>query len=256
MKHIILEESNMSKEFINEFKKFGLKYELLGMVTSFPIWIFHSERASQNPNMLITAGIHGEEISGPLGVKHWVERIGNFKNINVSLIPLMNPGRFGMKGEESVNSYFFRKIPKSLKERGEGSSDIRKLLIKNTDKLVRLANDGLLTLHEDLSQDTGHLYVYEDSKTPTDFAIRMRDEMKKHFKIMDDEPLKKLMDDFGEPYTYLKDGIVLNLKDGTFEDYLNNKGVKRVVVWEGAGKEVSLNKRIKANVSAISTFLK
>jgi hypothetical protein len=204
-------------------------------------------------NGLITSGFHGNEIAGPWGVVRFLENtdLNIFDNINVSIIPLVNPMGFRMNmrhggyGDDSNRGYIktddIQHIPQLSKE-GE--------ILRSHGAIYKdLAKDGLICLHENPGYDFDYfIYGYEKSAEPGNFTNLFRDIETKYF----------LPFGFGESPSKCDaviDSIVFKRFDGGFQDWLFREGMTdRAVVTETPGNQ-PLEKRLKCNVEMIEAFI-
>ncbi len=91
---------------VYRIKKEKLKVIKIGEVCKYPlIKIIINE--SGKKTVCFSAGIHGEEIAGPLAVLEFIKRynIRKFPNIKIILFPIVNPSGFD-KGYR-FKSFFF-----------------------------------------------------------------------------------------------------------------------------------------------------
>jgi hypothetical protein len=71
--------------------------------------------------------------------------------------------------------------------------------------------------------------------------------------LLDDEYV--VTDAHGKERALAKDGIVWNLCDGSFEDYLFHEGTARCFVTETPAKNIPIKKRVLANQALITSFI-
>jgi hypothetical protein len=206
------------------------------------------------PNLLIAGGFHGEEIAGPLAILKWIETAGTcpLNKTNITFLPVVNPigfnrgSRYARTGQKT-NCGFCH-----TEENGDKLSVEGQLLMENIDFLLMAARDGFLSLHEDVTTDKFYIYSYEASKKPGFFPRAVRDEEAKHFEAIPDG---EKINEEGDPDAYAIGGLVQNFHDGSFEDYLLHKGVRRCLTTETPGLQISLEKRIEVGVVLINKFL-
>jgi len=230
---------------------------ILGEVDGEQIWLVRTRPNTnhKDPKFLVAAGFHGEEKAGPFAALKWLKScdVKLLKKYDISFIPIVNPigfrknTRYNTYGERT-NCGFCHPESKDVPSR-EG-----RILINNIDLLRPLANDGFLSMHEDVTTNQYYLYSFEDAEQPSDFTFKMRDELGQHFPRMLFGPVDTDASEKGAG-PKVEEGIVFNLCDGSFEDWLFHLGVPRCVVTETPGK-YDLRRRVRANVSAINKFIK
>jgi hypothetical protein len=225
----------------------GLKAEVIGEIEKLPIFLCQNDHELGRQNILIMGGVHGEETAGPWGILNTMMKLKLMKiNVNVSFIPIMNPWGFSKelrfnKQLKSVNSAYLRTKSGKQKLTIEGE-----IINKNFVRLSELAKNGFLSCHEDVEQH--HFFIYElvnDSKP--DFICRELQNIGNHY-------FGKQPD--GPVYTgTVIDGVVLNGKDGTIDDYLFTiGGVHRAITTETPGLE-NINKRVYVYEQLITKFI-
>lgn len=225
----------------------GLKIEQLGVVEQLPIFLVQNDHEKGQPNILIMGGVHGEETAGPWGILNVMMKLKLMKvNVNISIIPIMNPYGFSkgirFNGQlKSINSGYFRTKSGKPELTEEG-----KIINKNFLRIVEMSKDGFLSCHEDVEED--HFFIYEiihDAK-PDFFCTEIQKIGVKYFGKQPDGP------------TYdgnVKDGVVLNLKDGTIDDYLFTVGgIHRAITTETPGQD-DINKRVFVYEQLITKFI-
>jgi len=241
----------------------------LGESNGYITWLVRTRPSfdHSNPKVLIVAGTHGEEIAGPWGLLKWLgdssRRWAN--KIDVSVIPIVNPygfarnQRYGPSGQ-STNCGFTK--PKSpiivdnpdvLSKYEDHPSPEGQILVNNINLLRPLAQDGFLSLHEDVGVKECYLYAYDHSEKPRRWVRTIKEELKKHFpKAYSGLALVDTSKNTTGPEC--KNGLVYNFLDGSFEHFLLEKGINRCVVTETPGK-YPLSKRVIATEAVINRFL-
>ncbi|OGM09190.1 hypothetical protein A2Z67_04590 [Candidatus Woesebacteria bacterium RBG_13_36_22] len=230
----------------------------LGEVDGRQIWLVRSRSNAEHsdPKMLVVAGFHGEEKAGPYAILKWMKNCDQqtLRKVDLSFIPIVNPigfaknMRYAIPGEKT-NCGFCHP------ERGEVASREGKILITNIDLLKPLAEDGFLSLHEDIRENAFYLYTFEKSKKPGAFTTGIREELGKHFrKALDGVHVEIDASDGSATGPIVKDGVVFRHCDGSFEDWMFHLGVPRAVVTETPGL-YRLKRRIDAGASVIDKFI-
>ena len=205
------------------------------------------------PRGLIAAGFHGDEIAGPWGVVNFLENtdLDIFDNINISIIPLVNPMGFrlnmrsGGYGLDANRGYIETKNTQEVfKLSREGE------ILKSHQSIYKdLGKDGLICLHEAPGADYEYfIYGYEKDVKPGNFTNLFKEIEAKFFMP------------FGFGYSPTKrdtvvNSIVFKRFDGGFQDWLFRGGMTdRAVVTETPGNQ-PLELRIKCNVEMIDAFI-
>jgi hypothetical protein len=234
----------------------------LGKVEEFPIWLVRTNMIydKKRPHILIAAGFHGEEKAGPLAIMRWLESKQIPKNIDISFLPVINPvgfnigQRYNNKGQPSNGGFCHPEI-------GDAPSEEGQILIANETNLKKLARDGYLDLHEDVTQDEYYVYTYEKGRTePCEFTKKIRDVEDRFFSRYGDgngvvtDGTKVVLYGQTEPAT-VKDGIVFNLCDGSYEDLRMHTGSAHSLATETPAKGVRISKRINANTAIMDKFI-
>jgi predicted deacylase len=203
-------------------------------------------RSEERPRLLVGAGFHGYEISGPWGVLHFLESAPDelLEEACIEFLPAVNPWgfrhntRWNRWGQDPNDGY--------CPPLGRGLSVEGRILLSRKAELLRAARHGALMLHGDLDEDVFYLYSYEFSTHPTAFTIRLVEAAAEHF----------LIDPASERYgDAMKDGVVYCRHDGSFEDWLFRKGVPFVATTEVPGR-ADFHRRIIANAALIERFVR
>ncbi len=218
----------------------GIPLEEIGKVgrkRKFPLY-----KIILNPAAKITvcfsAGIHGEEISGPLAVLKFLKKYkwSSFNNVRIIIFPVVNPTgfnsrkRLNYRGINLNQSFFSRPIPKE-------------------DRIVydEIKKENIFffhSLHEDSDEESTYLYCFE--KKPEKIYRKITYLQKKFFK------LKKGIDDDGTP---IINGQLINKFDKSFESKLfQRRKTKYAVCTETPMKKI-LKKRIALNIRIMNLIL-
>jgi hypothetical protein len=229
----------------------------MGYVDGYPLWLIRTRlnRSHTDPKILVLAGFHGEEIGGPYAILRWLKEcdLKVLKDIDVSLIPIVNPGgfakgtRYGGTGGPNNCGFCHQEVEgNELKPEGI-------ILRDNIDILRSMAKDGYLSLHEDIDERRCYVYRYEEVDEPSHIVVEMKKLLCKHFKTIKKEGVEVDTGLRGKKAQVIE-GIVHNHCDGSFDDWLMHLGVPRVIVTETPGK-AQIKRRVIAGVEAINRFI-
>lgn len=226
----------------------GFAEKILGKADKLPILLLTRQNQIK-PNILVSAGFHGEEPGGCFGVLHFLKNTTDdyLDAVNISILPIVNPT--GIKKhlrrnelDEQVNAGFVHK-----KELNESLSRNGKILLKHSKILLPLAKDGFISLHEDNESDGAYVYIFEKSKQPGPFSLCLRNALASVFKMKEDTNNP----DIGK----IRNGIVFKKCDGTYEDFLFHKGSKFTACIETPSK-YPMKDRAEAHKRVIESFVK
>lgn len=218
----------------------GLGLSELGEVDGFPL-VLLSPPPSDRPNVLIAAGFHGEEPAGCWGLLHFLEHRFPSK-VNLSVLPVVNPT--GIRLGTRLNVYGQNPNCGFCHTSDEPSVE-GKILLQSLDKLLPLASDGFLSLHEDIDETRFYLYTFEHLESPGDFTKSLVQIEREFFEPLPDG----LLHEGGK----VVDGAIFNCCDGSFEDLLFHRGVPRTACTETPGK-LDFYLRTAANAAIAETF--
>jgi hypothetical protein len=131
------------------------------------------------PRLYLSAGIHGDEIAGPLAVLEMLRLPGFFDQVDATIFPILNPeGLFrAVRGN-------FSGVDLNRDYKGSKSSEIRSHL-QVMPTLGRF--DIAMMLHEDYEGTGAYLYELNDGLIP-DLGTRIIAAMRKHVPI-DERPI-------------------------------------------------------------------
>jgi hypothetical protein len=197
------------------------------------IWFMRNEVKDGCPNILVAAGFHGDEGGGPAGVIKFLQELYQKVEplVNLSILPVVNPvayNRCSHNAERRSNCGFIHNI------NDDKLSDASQKLIKATHFLAPLASEGFLTLHENTSEDKGFfLYSFEKDQSPSLLIRSLRNVGATYYGMPPDGT--KIYDDH-DTTTEIKFGIVHNLHDGSYEDFLFHMGSRRCIATEVPAK--------------------
>lgn len=226
----------------------GLKVEELGKTDNdLPIFLLQNDHVKGQPNIMIMSGVHGEETAGPWGLLNVMMKLKLMKiHVNISIIPIMNPYGFskGIRFNadlKSINSGYFRTKSGKPELTTEGE-----IFNRNFVRFSELARNGFLSCHEDVMEK--HFFIYEiiNGTKPDFYCNEIQLIGIKYFDKQPDGP------------TYdgtVKDGVVMNEKDGTIDDYLFTiGGIHRAITTETPGT-ADINKRVYVTEQLITKFI-
>jgi len=217
----------------------GMTIETLGYVGEEPMWLFRS----QKPGLLVAAGFHGEEPAGCWGVLRYLAQLQNSFS-PVSFLPIVNPTGIEVGSRknawgENPNSGFCHDLNESPSREGV-------ILLNSMDTILSLSKEGFISLHEDVDATEFYLYTFEHRNNPGDFSRSLVEMGSKYFPPMPDG----LVGD-----SLIRNGVVFNECDGSFEDHLFHSGVPRTACTETPGA-LDFELRVQANADIIDTFVK
>lgn len=228
--------------------KKGFLVKRLGNVKSDPVLLLIPKELKNGPNILIAAGFHGEEPAGCFGILHFLETMPQrfISKANISFLPMVNPTGFRSRKRtnawnENPNKGFCHTNSGNPEPSHEGL-----ILMKHLHLLKSLANDGFISLHEDVEQERFYLYTFENTNTTGPFSEVLRTEEAKFFMPYPDGELEG---------GSVRNGIIFRHCDGSFEDLLFHEGIHRTACTETPGLS-DIEKRIEANASIITAFVR
>lgn len=224
----------------------GFEVTVLGTFCDEPLLLLQGGiRDASAPHLLVASGFHGEEPAGPWGVLEFLEAIDpeQASRIRLTVLPLVNATgfragtRFNARGENPNRGY--RGLP-GEKPSGEGL-----LLLSHGGLLQQASRDGLLTCHEDVLLSHGYLYSSERATTPGVFSRSLLQVNASFFPVHPDGTVDGCV---------IKDGIVFNHDDGSFESWLLQQGCARAACVETPGRH-PIARRIAAHRAMIAAFI-
>jgi hypothetical protein len=246
-----------NKKLINIAAEKDLSLTPLGIVGGWPIWLVRSAspHSSKRKKVLVIAGFHGEEQAGPWGILKWLENYHkeNYKGIDISLIPVVNPTGFNIKKRyntwnEITNQGFCHE------ELGHLPSREGRILLDHWQRLYSCAMNGQISLHEDDTiKKEYYLYTYEPTPDPGQFTCGLLDCLQKWFST----PLNGVSvssDTNRLVPPYVVNGLIYNYHDSDWDDFMSHRGCPRVAVSETPAL-AKLEYRIDCHVDLIDTFI-
>jgi hypothetical protein len=228
-----------------------LSVEVLGQVGDCPLLLLAPrppEPARAAPRLLFAAGFHGEEVAGSWGCLRFLESSPPelFERARLAFLPLVNPtgfraGRRRNDWDENPNLGF---CPASQSLQAQPSRE-GALLLSHLPRLMGLARDGFVSLHEDTDMETFYLFTFERTAAPGPFTRALYQVERRFFEPQPDGPL--------EDYV-VQDGLIYRACDGTFEDRLFHEGLARTACTETPGR-LGLERRIAANAAIVQAVV-
>jgi len=195
----------------------------LGKVREFPILLLKPKVTVSGPRILLSAGFHGDEISGPWAVLKFLEEYHYPTEINLSILPLVNPTGFQLSrrgnfwGVQPNNDYV------DIGEYQEASQE-DKILKKNKVIFKVLAKDAYIALHED---DEEKFYIYSIGKFDQ-LDKKLLEIGEEYFGVLTKDQIKN-KNKGGKKNTH---GRVGNDLDASFEHFLYENGTKKAITVE------------------------
>jgi hypothetical protein len=223
----------------------GLNVEDLGPPGDLPLLLLSNHAANDTgQRLLISSGFHGEESAGPWGILAFLESVDDslLASVQLTVLPLVNVSgfregrRFNDLGENPNRGYLAG---------AEACSREGRILLAHGYRLGRAARDGLLTCHEDVL--LSHCYVYgnEPHDTPGAFSRGLLSVNASFFAVHPDGEVDSCP---------VKEGIVFNHEDTSFESWLLREGARRAACVETPGQQ-PIERRIAAQVAMMRFFI-
>lgn len=196
---------------------------------------------TRGPKVLITSGIHGDELAGPFAIYTFIKRHKAELPVNITFMPLLN--KHGLRHNERED-----RLGRDL-NRGFN----KKLDNNHIDPLKEYINihdpDLVVNLHEDKTHDGCYIYVaYEEMR---DDALEILESMSRYTKVYTGEKV------FGDD---CEAGVILQSKaqkrpknQNSFEYFCYLKNIPYMTI-ETPGKE-DLKNRCAAMVRALETII-
>lgn len=230
-----------------QVERWGFVTTELGPVLGGPLPLLRRAAArAVAPRLLIAAGFHGEESAAPWGLLRWIEDAARdeLDAVALSLLPLVNATGFRAGGRHNaLNQNPNRGFDDGAQ--GEPPSVEGQCLLANEALLLQAGGDGVLSCHEDLTRTGAHVYSFEPAAAPGAFSHGLIDAARGHFEIHPDGEID------GHP---LRDGIVFNKHDGSFESWLTLRGVAVAATVETPGL-ADFGRRVAAQTAFMRRFV-
>jgi len=223
----------------------SLRVEDLGPPGHLPLPLLTNDPdAAAAPRILIGSGFHGEEAAGPWGVLAFLESVEDWMlaGVGLTVLPLVNVSgfregrRFNDLGENPNRGY----LPGA-----EASSREGRILLSHGDRLRDAARDGLLACHEDVLLSHCYVYGMERSDAPGEFSHGLLRANASFFAVHPDGEVD------GCP---VRDGIVFNHQDTSFESWLLLAGARHAACVETPGQQ-PIERRIAAQAAMMRFFV-
>ena len=225
----------------------GFTVETLGHTEEQPIYLLtRTAKHAEAKKILIASGFHGEEPAGPWGLLQALEAasIDTLDQLHLALLPLVNVSgfsrgtRFNHQGENPNRGYLA--TVDGIQPTEEGA-----ILRAHEAQIADYGRDGTLSCHED--QALSHCYVYANEQTdsPSSIARALLACNAGFFPAHPDG----LVDDCP-----IKDGIVFNQLDSSFESWMLATGSQHTYCTETPG-QFPFEARVAANAAMISLFM-
>ncbi|RPI80874.1 MAG: N-acetyl-L-ornithine deacetylase ArgE [Nitrosopumilales archaeon] len=218
----------------------------LGLIKNYPLLLFTPIKKTTLPNILIAGGFHGDEPAGPLGILYFLLNIYPviFETCNISFLPLVNPTGYQNNlrnnfQDDDVNRGFCHREVLNQPLSIEG-----KILTEYEELILKISQNGFLSLHEDIDSREYYFYTFEKTGKNGIFQESLRNCFKSFFKPC----LQSHIYDCP-----VIDSGILNFHDSSFEDYLFHRGVPFTVCAE-APRLYELEDRILACSAIIESF--
>ena len=229
-------------------KGLNLGMEILGSINGLPLFFLFPVENIDAPCVLVAAGFHGDEIAGCYGILRFLETTYQklVKKINISFLPVVNPYGFSKRTRSNASGQDVNRGFCHAKIRESSVSAEGKILINCLPSLLNSSKDGFLSLHEDTEEERFYLYTFEESESPGIFSQTIKSAMLPHFEPYPNGKIEE---------SVIKDGIIFNHHDGSFEDFLFQEGVPYTVCTETPGLS-SFDRRVSANTAITEAFAK
>lgn len=216
----------IKKDFlIEEYAKTGCKKE-------YKLYKIVLNPNSTNRRVCFSAGIHGQEISGPLGILTFLKKYNSQKSDpGIVLLPLANPHGFFKETRKNhqgvdLNKKFFEKPQPKQIQKIISTLDYEKI-------------DFFITLHEDDEKDGFYIYKYSSINGPFNKII---DFLSTKGKICDEDNIYSNKSNHG---------IISNpIHDGSFSEWMYSRGVPLCICIEIPDKI-----KLKERVSIVSELI-
>jgi hypothetical protein len=242
-----LSDEDLDKAYMKKIKqiitKKGFSSKSLGDIGDAELLVIEPIKKNKGKNLLIISGIHGDEQAGPFGLMRYLSRIGDktLEMINLHFIPLYNPTGFRKctrdnEWKEKTNRNF---------DNDEKISRESKIIKSNLKLIKEMGGDGILTMHEDTKAKVCFIYMYhgKGAEELGDILLNIDRMFFRQRSQSDDRKDGKL-----------KDGIVWDRHENSFEDWINKNGIPSVAITETPGKE-DFEHRVQANTMLLSAFV-
>lgn len=222
----------------------GLALDSLGEVGGEPLLRLQTPGDRPGlPRLLVASGFHGEEPAGPWGILAWLDTRPReaLAAVALTILPVVNVAgfragrRLNADGDNPNRGYLPGHEPLSA----EGC-----LLLHHADALAAAGRDGFLACHEDVDAAEAYIYGLERSEQPGEFSRALARANAAWFPLQPDGLL------YDCP---IRDGIIFNHPDTSFEAWMMSRGAARAACVETPGQQPFM-RRIAAQRAMIEAF--
>lgn len=244
-----MKEDQKYVSLLNQYRNvlYNHNEKVLGELDHGNVVLFYPKDIKDNKKrILIISGMHGDETAGPYAILEFCRANKNLLDqINVSIIPIVNIYGFinGSHGGEtnSAPNWFLNKDGQPHKLGREAQ-----ILEDNIELLRRVSKDGLLNVHEDQKASGFYLYVLGDPNSRIIDAMKKSGE--KYLPIMPNGVY------YGNGEYEVKNGIVDNYHDGSFDDMMQKRFQIPLLITSETPMKKDMRERINCNVAMINAF--
>lgn len=198
------------------------------------------------PRLLIASGLHGNESAGPWGLVLALRLLPQalLDRVQLSLLPLVSGSGFtagrrlnalGQNPNRGMGSHAGVHAPSA-----EGA-----VLLRHGDRLAAAARDGVLACHEDLTRPWAYVYSFEPQSTPGLFSQRLAAAGARWFTLAPDGEVDGCT---------VRDGLIHNHFDGSFECWMTERGAAVAACIETPGRD-DFARRTQAQAAMVLEFI-
>lgn len=211
----------------------------IGMINNHPLLMIVAGNVKSKNVICFSAGIHGNEISGPLAVLDFLNQYRASKNDpKIIIFPVANPVGF------NDNTYFVRDGQNLNRNFGK-----KKIAGENHLLYTATMNEPIsffASFHEDDELAGAYMHGYFDEKNPPDIYLSLLNTLSKICPLYQKNRIHNYK---------AKNGLVPNPSpDGSFEDQMHQDGVKYSICLEIPDR-LPIGKRIEANTTIMKAIL-
>jgi len=206
----------------------------------FPLYLITvNPHAKNKKTILLEAGIHGDEVSGPLSVLNFIKTYkSNITHPKIIIMPIANPYGYNLNQHRNAQNLNLNRHCMQTRRCKECATLIR---AANSEDIFFAAS-----FHEDDVKHGSYMYAYSKEKSSPSVFLKLINRAGKLGAICRDTHIYRQL---------AKDGIVLKPKnDGSFEQRMCKDGVPYVICLEVPDK-FSMQKRIKINIAIINEII-